>query len=81
MRICSLILNISFCSISSHYSSYLKGEDMDFERIAMKCVSKKFQTVFKLFHSTIPESKAKIMMVERIKNDFLHERYNRYIYV
>jgi len=59
----------------------LKGEDTDFERIIMKCDSREFQTVFKLFHSTIPESKAKIRRVERIKNDFLLERYNRYMYV
>ena len=50
---------------------------MDFERIAMGLFSREFQTAFKLFHSTIPESKAKIMVVERIKNDFLLERYNR----
>jgi len=64
-------------SVLETSQSDLEGEDMDFERIIMTRGSREFQTAFKLFHSTIPESKAKIRRVERIKNDFLLERYNR----
>ncbi|KAL9987974.1 hypothetical protein ACROYT_G002361 [Oculina patagonica] len=57
--------------------SDLTGRDMDFERIALGCGSREYQAARKLFHVTIPESKAKILAVEKVKNEFLLERYNR----
>ncbi len=54
---------------------------MDFERITLGCGSREYQAASKLFHVTISESKAKILAVEKIKNDFLLERYNRYVYM
>ena len=51
---------------------------MDFERIALKR-GREMLAVSKRFHETIPEHKASILMVEEISNDFLRERYNRYM--
>ena len=67
--------------LSLSYFSDLKGEEVDFERIIVKRDSREFQTVYKRFHSTIPESKASIKTVCEIKNGFLLERYNRYMHV
>ncbi|XP_078359266.1 protein mono-ADP-ribosyltransferase TIPARP-like [Oculina patagonica] len=50
---------------------------MDFERIALGCDSQEFQDVSKRFYETILKYGAKILVVEKIKNDFLLERYNR----
>ncbi len=50
---------------------------MDFERIAMECCSKEFQDASKRFHETIPKYETKILVIEKIKNDLLLERYNR----
>ena len=50
---------------------------MDFERIVLDNGSREFRAASKLFHVTIPEYKATILVVEKIKNDFLLERYNR----
>lgn len=66
---------------SSYFRDLIKGEDKDFEKITVNRDDRGFQTVFKLFHSTISESKASILMVWRIKNDFLLDRYNRYMHV
>ncbi|XP_078357686.1 protein mono-ADP-ribosyltransferase TIPARP-like isoform X3 [Oculina patagonica] len=53
------------------------GKDMDFERIALGCGSREFQDASKRFHETIAKFGAKILVIEKIKNDFLLERYNR----
>ncbi|KAL9987959.1 hypothetical protein ACROYT_G002346 [Oculina patagonica] len=50
---------------------------MDFERIALGCGSREFQDASKRFHETIAKFGAKILVIEKIKNDFLLERYNR----
>ena len=74
MGLSSPIVNISFCFFRLILVILIKGEDMDFERITVDRDNRGFQTVFKLFHSTISESKASILMVSRIKNDFLLDR-------
>ena len=50
---------------------------MDFERIALEYDSREYQAASKHFHATISVNDAKILVIEKIKNDFLLERFNR----
>ena len=59
-----------------HFSD-LMCEDIDSKRIPMPQGGEEFESVSKLFHETIPEWKASILIVEKITNGFLRERYNR----
>ena len=52
-------------------------EGNDCELVPLTCFSEEFQTVSKRFHETIPEWKASTLMVEKISNSYLRERYNR----
>ena len=61
--------------IRSSYS--MEGQETDFKRIPVRSDSEEFQTVKTLFHKTIPPRKAQISSLEKIKNDFLRERYER----
>lgn len=58
----------------------LKGNEGDFQRTSLSSDSKEFQSVKMQFHRTISSRKAQISSVEKIKNDFLLERYKRYIW-
>ena len=58
----------------------LKGHEGDFQRTSLSSDSKEFQSVKMQFHRTISSRKAQISSVEKIKNDFLRERYKRYIW-
>ena len=49
---------------------------MDFERTKLGNDSEEYRTVSQRFHETMPERKASIVMVEKIRNDELRERYN-----
>ena len=66
---------------SANHGHSSSSDEVDFQRIIVKYDSREFQTVYNRFHSTIPEFKASIKMVCKIKNDFLLERYNRYMHV
>lgn len=55
-------------------------DDIDSERIPMPRDGEDFKRVRELFHKTIPECLASILMVEKNKNGFLRDRYNRYMY-
>lgn len=77
---------ISFISVSSYGDlvsssdpSTLLNQDSDFERIPLSSDSKEFQDVKAQFHATIPPNKAHISKIEKIKNDYLLEKYKRYV--
>lgn len=65
--------------MSSSDPSTLLNQDSDFERIPLSSDSKEFQDVKAQFHATIPPNKAQISKIEKIKNDYLLERYKRYV--
>ena len=54
------------------------GRDNTFKRIPLSADSEEFKKVETLFHKTILKRKAKITVIEKIKNAFLNERYKRY---
>ena len=80
LQLCTVLFGVVLVVTVFRRRSANHGE-LDFERIMVKYDSREFQTVYKRFHSTIPEFKASIKMVCKIKNDFLLERYNRYMHV
>jgi len=74
----------SFCNLMSSVAANaqairrrLKGHEGDFQRTSLSSDSKEFQSVKMQFHRTISPRKAQISSVEKIKNDFLLERYKR----
>ena len=54
------------------------GHDNTFKRIPLSADSEEFKKVETMFHKTILKHKAKITVIEKIKNAFLNERYKRY---
>ena len=54
------------------------GHGNTFKRIPLSADSEEFKKVETLFHETIVKRKAKITVIEKIKNAFLNERYKRY---
>ncbi|CAH3164391.1 unnamed protein product [Porites evermanni] len=58
-------------------SRRLMGHDNTFKRIPLSADSEEFKKVETLFHKTILKRKAKITVIEKIKNAFLNERYKR----
>ena len=82
---------LPFCSFFSLFNSFprvsnivqaisrrLMGHDNTFKRIPLPADSEEFKNVETLFHKTVLKSKAKITMIEKIKNAFSNERYERY---
>ncbi len=55
-------------------------EGIDPERVPMPRDDEEFKSVSERFHKTIPKREASILMVDKIKNGFLRERYNRYVH-
>ena len=80
LQLCFLFGVVLVVTVQVWRRSANHGE-VDFERIIVEHDSREFQTVYERFHSTIPEFMASIKMVCKIKNDFLLERYNRYMHV
>ena len=58
----------------------LKGHEGDFQRTSLSLDSKEFQTVKTHFYRKMSPHKVQISSVDKIKNDFLRERYERYIW-
>ena len=54
------------------------GHDNTFKRFPQSADSEELKKVETLFHTTILKRKAKITVIEKIKNTFLNERYKRY---
>nr|XP_058939986.1 protein mono-ADP-ribosyltransferase TIPARP-like [Pocillopora verrucosa] len=54
---------------------YHTGKAKDFERRRLRKHCKEYRTVSQRFHETLPKLKASILMVEKIRNDELRERY------
>ena len=70
----------SVAAIAQAICRRLKRHEGDFQRISLPSDSKEFQSVKMQFHKTISPGEAQISSVEEIKNDFLLERYERYIW-
>ena len=69
---------LSVSNIVQPISRRLMGHDNTLKRIPLSADSKEFKKVETLFHKTILKRKAKITVIEKIKNAFLNERYKRY---
>lgn len=57
--------------------SYPRGMVVDFERNCLENESEEYREVSRRFHETMPEHQASIVMVEKIWNEELLERYQR----
>ena len=64
-------------SLHKFFSSLKHQENGDFKRTTLPSGCEEFQTVKKRFHASIPRDKAQILMIQKIENDILLDRYNR----
>lgn len=64
-------------SAPENTNRYHTGKAKDFERRSLRKHCKEYRTVSQRFHETLPKLKASILMVEKIRNDELRERYER----
>ena len=60
-----------------YYCSNPKGQVIAVERTNLKKDSEEYRTVRQHFHKTMPERQASIVMVEKITNDHLFQKYER----
>uniref|UniRef100_A0A8C8RWJ6 TCDD inducible poly(ADP-ribose) polymerase n=1 Tax=Pelusios castaneus TaxID=367368 RepID=A0A8C8RWJ6_9SAUR len=49
----------------------------DFIQVPVSKEDKSYRTIYNLFHKTVPETKYRILKIQRVQNQFLWEKYKR----
>lgn len=79
----NMSLQISSAAVTSSYfypETWINMDPaQDFVQVPVLKEDKSYRTIYNLFHKTVPETKYRILKILRVQNQFLWEKYKRWV--